>query len=164
MLNPRSLLSAVAVVVAVGFSGALAARAQDHEHGAGHPKDGPATAALKLNQGKKWKTDDQLRGGMNTIRDELQKALDPIHAGTYSPEDYAALAGRIENQITNVLSKCKLAPDVDAQFHLVLADILAGTKVMKQDDNRMGGAVKIIKALEAYAKYFEHTGWKPIKH
>ncbi len=35
---------------------------------------------------------------------------------------------------------------------------------MKKDGDRMGGAVKLVKALEAYAEHFEHQDWKPIQH
>ncbi len=157
-------------VVSLGLAGCHEAGAQghgdghDHGHGGHAEAGGPATEQLKLKDGKKWQTDAQLQGGMSTLRDELQKALDPIHAGTYSADDYKGLAGRIEGQINDVIAKCKLAPEVDAQLHLVLADVFAGTAVMKKDGKRINGAVKIIQALDAYAKHFEHPGWKPIKH
>lgn len=154
-------------VAALGLAGFQEARAQGHDHG-DHSKHGSgtgrATDQLKLNNGKKWQTDAQLQRGMSTIRDELQKALGPIHAGTYTPEDYKALSGRIEGQITDVIAHCKLPTDVDTQIHLVLADIFAGTDVMKKDGPRINGAVKVIQALKTYETYFEHPNWKPIEH
>ena len=35
---------------------------------------------------------------------------------------------------------------------------------MKKDGDRMAGAVKVIGALEAYAKHFDHSDWKPLVH
>jgi hypothetical protein len=152
--------------VVVGLSLGPAARAEEpahgheHEHGAAG-KDAPA---LVLDHGKKWPTSEPLRTGMTAIRDELQAALEPIHAKTYSPADYQALAGRIEAQATKIITTCKLPPEVDAQYHLVLAQLFAGTEQMKKDGDRMGGAVKLVKALKAYGDFFDHAGWKPIQH
>ncbi|MBI2394818.1 MAG: hypothetical protein HYV09_34935 [Deltaproteobacteria bacterium] len=150
-----------------GESAAPAAKAGEppavraHEHGHDH---GGAPATLKLDDGKKWHTDDSLRAGMTAIRNDVQAALDPIHEGKYTPEDYEALGEKIDAHVQTIMSKCKLPPAVDAQIHVVLSEIFAGTSMMKKDGNRMGGAVKIIKALGSYADTFEHPGWQPIKH
>lgn len=149
--------------IALALTGGGIAIAQ-HDHGHGHEDHGKSDSKLTLNNGKKWKTDEQLRGGMTAIRDEVQAAVVPIHSGKYTPEDYKGLAERIEKQITGVIAKCKLPPEVDAQIHIVLGQILSGTDVMKQDGDRMSGVVKVIKALGDYEKFFEHPSWKPIKH
>lgn len=135
--------------------------AKGHDHGHDH---GAAPVALKLDNGKKWQTDDNLKAGMTAIRNDLQAALDPIHAETYTPADYKALGEKIDGHVQGIMSKCKLAPEVDAQIHVVLSDIFAGTSIMKKDGDRISGAVKIIKALGAYGDHFEHPGWVPIKH
>lgn len=133
-----------------------------HEHGNVDPDK--AAASLTLNNGQKWQTDETLRAGMTSIRDQLQAAVKPIHAETYSPDDYKALAAGIEKEIGTIVSKCKLPPEVDNQFHLVLTQITAGTELMKKDGNRMSGAVKVIQGLSSYEKFFEHPGWKAIQH
>lgn len=136
--------------------------AQGHDHGHGdHDK---TAVSLSLNNGRKWQTDEPLRAGMAAIRNEVQAAVDPIHAEKYSPEDYKALAGRIEAHVTKIMSTCKLPVEVDAQIHVVLAQFFAGTGLMKKDGDRMAGAVKVVKALAAYAEFFEHPNWQPIKH
>ncbi|MCC6337285.1 MAG: hypothetical protein IT380_25235 [Myxococcales bacterium] len=137
------------------------AYAQDHEH---HHEGGSALSKLTLDGSKKWQTDEQLRKGMATIRDDVQAAIEPIHAGKFQAKDYEALAARLEKQIGTVISKCKLAPAADAQLHLVLADLVAGADAMKKDGDRKRGVVLAIEALLAYPKFFEHPGWKPIKH
>jgi hypothetical protein len=139
--------------------GATSAAAHAHDHG--------EAAAVKLaldEGGRKWPTDEPLRAGMKSIRDDLQAAVVPIHAKTYTPDDYKALAARIESTIGTVVSKCKLPPRVDAQFHVVLAELVAGADVMKKDGDRMAGAAKAIGALRSYAEFFDHPGWEPVKH
>jgi hypothetical protein len=133
-----------------------------HDHAHGDPDK--AAASLRLDDGKKWHTDAPLRAGMRAIRDELQAGVQPIHAKTFSPDDYKRLAGKIEKEIGGIVQSCKLPKEVDDQLHLVLAQISAGTELMKKDGDRMAGAVKVIQGLESYAKFFEHPEWKPIEH
>ncbi len=133
-----------------------------HDHG--HVDPDEAAAKLKLDDGKRWQTDAALRAGMTAIRDHLQAAVKPIHAKTYSADDYAGLAGRIDGEIQAIFASCKLPANADAQLHLVLAQIMAGTERMKKDGDRMSGAVRVIQGLESYAKFFDHPDWKPIEH
>jgi hypothetical protein len=37
-------------------------------------------------------------------------------------------------------------------------------EAMKAGSHREEGAVKVVEALNAYGKHFNHPGWKPIKH
>jgi len=59
---------------------------------------------------------------------------------------------------------CKLPEQADHQLHIVLEQILDGIAVMKADQGRDEGVVKIVQALELYGTHFNHTGWKPLKH
>ncbi len=154
--------SALVLTLALGLAGCHEAGEKDHGHAHGDPDK--AAQSLTLNDGKKWQTDAPLRAGMTAIRNELQTAVKPIHAKTYSPDDYKGLAGKIEKEIGTLVQECKLPKEVDDQLHLVLAQITAGTELMKKDGDRMAGAVKVIQGLESYAKYFEHPDWKPIEH
>lgn len=160
MLKKCALM--LAVLGVTGPAQVHHAHAQGHDHG--HAGPGRATDQLTLNKGKKWQTDATLQAAMVAIRNDVQAALPAIHGGTYSAEDYKGLAVRIEKQLAEVISKCKLPPEVDAQFHLVLAELFAGTDVMKQDGKRISGAVRVIGALGAYGDHFDHPGWKPIQH
>ncbi len=139
-----------------------AALAQGKDEHAGHHAAGPAK--LTLNAGKKWQTDASLRTGMITIRDQVQAALPGVHSGKYTKENYLALATTIEGALNTVIAQCKLPPDADAQLHLVLADLFAGTATMKAEGNRMAGVVKVIGALKSYGEYFDHPEWKPVVH
>ncbi len=136
--------------------------AKGHEHG--HVDPDKALASLTLNNGKPWQTDASLRTGMTAIRDQLQAAVKPIHAKTYSPDDYKALAAGIDKEIGGIVANCKLPKDADDQLHLVLTQITAGTELMKKDGDRMAGAVRVIQGLTAYGKFFDHPDWKPLEH
>jgi hypothetical protein len=134
-----------------------------HEHA--HAQAGShAAEGLTLNKGKKWPTDAPLRAGMTTIRNELQTAMKPIHENTYSADQYSALAGKIEAQIGSIVANCKLAPEADAQLHVVLSQITAGTDLMKKSGSGLAGATKTFQGLESYAQYFDHPDWKPLEH
>jgi hypothetical protein len=131
---------------------------------AAEPHAHAATAEIKLDNGKKWPTDEALRRGMSEIRTAMSDALPPIHANKFSGEAFGELAGRVQGQIDYVTANCKLPEEADHQLHIVLEQILDGIAVMKADKGRAGGAVKIVQALELYGKHFNHTGWKPLKH
>ncbi len=137
-------------------------KGHEHEHGTVDPDK--AAERLSLNHGQKWQTDAALRAGLTAIRDALQAEVQPIHEKTLSPEGYATLGGRIEKELGTIVASCKLPKDADEQLHLVLVQISTGADQMKKDGDRMGGAVRVIKGLESYAKYFDHPDWKPIEH
>lgn len=162
----KSLIALITTALVLGLGTASTARAaaghDDHHHHAA--SDGPAVNNLQLNQGKKWETDEPLRKSMAAIRDELAAAWKPMHDGTYTAAQYAALAGRIEAQIAHIVANCRLPPDADAQLHLVVADIVSGATAMKADKDQMNGTIQVFRALNAYPKFFVHPGWKPLSH
>ncbi|HEU0234281.1 MAG TPA: hypothetical protein VFQ94_04035 [Gallionella sp.] len=137
--------------------------AQGHDHG--HSHDAGEAAQLTLNNGKKWATDDSLRLGMDRIRDALAAELPAIHSGKATAEQYRALAQKANDQIAFMVKNCKLEPKADAMLHLVLADIIAGADAMMAQDGSGAhkGAAKIAHALDNYAAYFDHPGWRGLE-
>lgn len=156
------LESAVVLSAALALAGCHETGSKGHDHG--HGDADAAAASLRLNDGKKWQTDEPLRAGMTAIRDDVQAAVKPIHANTYSPDEYKGLGTRIEAELGKIVANCKLPKDVDDQLHLVLAQISAGADTMKKDGDRMKGAVQVLNGLDSYEKFFDHPGWKPIEH
>jgi len=131
--------------------------AAQHQHEAGaHP--------LQLDNGKKWTTDVPLRQGMDAIRDAVAADHQAIHTNKETAAQYKALAGKVDGQIAYMVKNCKLAPEADAQLHLILADIIAGSALMKGTDQakRREGAVKVVGALETYPQYFDHPAWRAL--
>jgi hypothetical protein len=77
------------------------------------------------------------------------------------------LASKVEAEVANIVSNCKLEPKADAQLHLIVADLLAGSEQMAgkvKKAKREDGAVKVIGALEKYATYFDDPQFRPIAH
>ena len=152
--------TAVALALALAFAGPAAASKDEHHHGhqAGEAK-------LALNAGKKWQTDEALRKGMDNLRSYYLADQKAIHAKKQTPEQYDALAAKVNTEVAGIVQNCKLDKDADAQLHLVLADVLAGAETMQgkgKREARREGAEKMARALNAYGRHFEHPGWKAL--
>lgn len=149
-------LTALALCLALGQP-ALAAGPHAHE--------GPtATARPQLDHGKKWPTDDVLRRGMDDISLAMRQSLSPIHSNVFTPAQYEALATQIQARVDDVVGNCKLPERADQQLHLVLEQIIDGAAHMKTGASRDQGAMKILRALAEYGRYFDHAGWQPLEH
>ncbi len=160
MFSIRKKSIAAAMLAACLSVGVQIAFAQDH-----HAHHGGGSAKLTLNEGKKWATDDNLRQGMTNIRDALAAELPSIHDGKVSTGQYHALAKKVNDQITFMVQNCKLDKEADAMLHLILAELIAGADAMASQNNKAShlGAEKIAHALEDYAAYFDHPGWRDLE-
>ena len=139
--------TAIALTVAFAFGAPFAygQTAHEHDHGAAEVK-------LVLDQGKKWPTDAPLRQGMENIRAALGSGM-----------KYQALANKVNAEVAGIVQNCKLEPEADAQLHIVIAELMAGAEAMEGKETgvtRRAGAVRVVKALNAYGDYFDHAGWK----
>lgn len=156
MKSSASLLAAISLAFPLTL---LAAGHDHHEHGAAPQK-------IELNAGKKWSTDEPLRKGMGTIRDQVAAALPQAHAGNLSPAQYEQLGQDINTQIGYIVQNCKLDPKADAQLHVIIAELTQGVDALEgrqPDKDRALGVVKAAQAVNTYGKYFDHAGWKPVK-
>jgi len=156
----RPMKSLLATLLTAGLALGAASptlAAGEHSHDA-------ATMALTLDHGKKWPTDASLRKGMSGIRTVMASALEPIHKGTLPTTRYGELAMAIEGEVDQIVKNCKLPDAADAQLHIVLAQLLEGVEAMKGGEHRQGGAVKVVSALDAYGKHFDHADWTPLAH
>lgn len=151
-----------AAMFAIGLVVCSAGLAQTgHDHGSA------SSASLKLDAGKRWSTDAPLRQGMTSIRTSLASRLDAAHAGRLTDAQYKTLAKDINGQIAFIVQNCKLPPAADAVLHVIVAEVAAGADAM---DGKVKGTaprdgfVKVVQALDNYAKYFDHSGWQPLGH
>lgn len=127
-----------------------------------HEHDAHGAATLKLDNGQKWKTDAPLRQGMARIKAALLSHLDAIHENRLKGPQYRAMAKQTNTQIAFMVANCKLAPEADAQLHLIIAELGAAAEAMSGKDkaqSRQKGAVRLQHALETYGTYFDHPGW-----
>lgn len=147
-----------ALVLALSASTHAAAGAEAHHH------DGHGSAApqqLQLDAGKKWATDAHLRQALDGINQAMASALPLIHGNRFGDDAYRALAKTVSEKVAYTVEHCKLEPKADAMLHLVIADLMAGAKMMegKTASPRHDGAVRVREALRAYGQYFQHPGW-----
>ena len=146
---------AVALALASGTAGMAIAQTASHEsHDA-------AALEVVLNDGAKWQGDQNMLDGMTAIRDTMAANLDAIHAGTLPADAAKEIAAEVQKQLDFMVENCVLEPDVDEQFHVVLAQVMDGVSALEAGDVEPG-AVKIVRALDAYGTHFEHPGWQPL--
>lgn len=158
MKTRRTLLAAALVTAFALGTGAPTLAADPHQHAAGEP------SKLVLDHGKKWATDEPLRKNMIEIRVALAAREAGIHKGTLTPDDYKALGVLVEARVATIVAECKLEPAADANLHLIVAELLAGADAMqgKSKTKPGAGAVKAVRAVNEYGRYFNHPGWKPL--
>lgn len=80
--------------------------------------------------------------------------------------DYAALAGKVDVEMGNIVANCKLPPAADAMLHIVLADLSAGTAAMAgrtPGTTSQQGFEQVVAAINAYGRTFDHPGFQPIR-
>ena len=153
--------TAMAALLAAGAP--VQAQTAAHDHGSAAPQE------LQLNQGRKWSTDAPLRQGMKNIRGLVAPKLQAAHAGRLQPAQYRDLAGQVEREVAFIVQNCKLAPEADAQLHLVIADIGAGVDAMNgktAGTPAADGLLRVTHALNQYQTHFDHPGFRaiPITH
>ena len=121
---------------------------------------------MTLNEGKKWHTDENLRNAMSNIQANVTSALASIHAGKLSSAQYDALGKEIWEQISFIVTNCKLDPKADEQLHLIITGIADGidtANAKTEHEKRVSGIHKIAESLNNYGKYFEHPNWQTLK-
>jgi len=98
------------------------------------------------------------------IQQQLLLNLDAIHYNKFSHAQFAVLASAVDKQLNFIFENCQLAPQADAQLHLLLAKIMQGNDLMKSDKNKKSGAVIVLQALQEYPRYFNDSNWQNIVH
>lgn len=133
--------------------------------GDAHSHDEAGAAKLALDHGKKWTTDAPLRQGMGRIRTLAADGVTQAHAGKMTPAQYTELARKVELEVAGIVANCKLEPQADAMLHLVIAGIGEGTDTMagKGKQTPEQGLVRVAGAVNDYARFFDHPGYKPIR-
>lgn len=118
--------------------------------------------ALSLNAGQKWQGDENMHKGMDAIRQAFAARLDAIHEDRLPDAKYEELAATVMEQADFMIENCELEPETDEQLHIVLGQVIEGASDMEEGKAPRAGAVKVVKALNAYGEHFEHPGWQPL--
>lgn len=155
-MKPRILMCALGLLIAA--AGAQAAGEHVHpDHGAA------GAAALKLDHGKKWATDEPLRRGMTNIRGHLER----LHEGRPDTAAYDRAAKAVNGEVAYIFQNCRLPKEADEVLHVLLTDVMQGSAALEGKEKgvpRGQGADRIAHALENYGRYFDHPGWQPPRH
>ena len=96
---------------------------------------------------------------MSEIRAAMTTAFPQIHMGQFTSAQYGAIAAKIQDRVDHVVGNCRLHEEADAQLHIVLVEIVEGADAMRSGLDRLDGAMRVIQAVEAYGRYFDHPDW-----
>ena len=129
-----------------------------------HTQDSEMQPALTLNQGEKWPTDAPLRESMAKLRHALIAVLEDIHHDRLTEQGYKELANTVQQQSGYIIRHCALTPEADAQFHIILAQLMTSAQIMQQTEHQRRGGVKLLQALKDYNRYFADEDFAPIVH
>jgi len=146
-------LSAAAgnVLAQAGDAHAGHADAQAHEHG--------AAGELARNGEQRWETDEALRRGMTEIRVASAMLTPAWTARQLSAAQSQQLAEAIKGSVATMIAQCQLAPEADANLHLILARMLAAASTLESEPFSPQGLPAIEAALNDYGHFFNHPGW-----
>ena len=162
----RSLSLASVVLALICWAGQASAQdAHDHGHDAAHDHEGHGdTAALSLNNGEQWATDEALRHGMIEIRAAVDMVTPAFDAGQLSTHQGHQLSEAVQGSVNTMIEQCKLPPEADANLHVILASLLAGAGAVASSPQSAEGVPALKEALETYGHYFNHPGWQADEH
>ena len=110
---------------------------------------------VKLDQGKKWKADQQTNKGAA----KLQSIVASFKSETSSPEvdDYKRLNGQLQTELDAIFKECTMTGGAHQQLHVFLVRIIKDVNILKEDDLPASEAAfqSMQKILNTYSDYFE---------
>ena len=157
--RPLMVGTIVIVLVVIGYLGWNLLR---ESHGHTHDHDDHSAGALALNAGEKWATDEPLRLGMQRIRDAVISALAGPEQHKLNQEQAKSLADTVQKNVTYLIQNCKLEPAADANLHVLITELMQGAAMVSSNPPSHEGVAKLVHALSAYPKYFDHPNWQPL--
>jgi hypothetical protein len=131
-------------ILSLLFAAALFFAACDH--GANSHAHGPAdhaAQALKLDDGRRWKTDEPTRASVATIK---ERVADKTLEGK-------ALGDALDKELQKLIQGCKMTGEAHNQLHYWLEPFMGHVKDLRE--GKAGAADKVKASLAEYDKYFE---------
>jgi hypothetical protein len=83
-------------------------------------------------------------------------------AGRLTGSEAERLATTIQENVNYLIANCKLAPKADATLHVIIADLLSGSGMLKAEPASRTGSSLLVQALRRCADYFAHPDWQPV--
>ena len=145
----------VVATILAGAAVTAAAQNAEPEHAHHHESAGE----LAMDGDQPWQTDEPLRRGMSEIRVAIGMLTPAYEARQLSVAQSRQLTEAVRLSVTNMISQCQLAPDADANLHVILGRILEAADVLDTAPLSADGLPAIQGALQDYGHYFSHAGW-----
>tara|TARA_R100001377_G_scaffold65307_1_gene40699 strand:- start:1302 stop:1814 length:513 start_codon:yes stop_codon:yes gene_type:complete len=165
MFTSKPLLPALAIALLMScWAAQVSAQADAHDHDAAHAHEEHGGAALSLNNGEQWETDEALRHGMLEIRAAVAMLAPAFASGQLNQTQAQQLSEAVHGSVNTMIEQCKLAPEADANLHTILAELLKGSAALEAAPLSADGLPVLQGALESYGHYFNHVGWQGDEH
>lgn len=165
-MNKKTIIAIAAIAVLLlgavltwHFTGHAGLDHGDHASHHGHDDHGGTAQNLELDDGEKWATDTHLRSGMSTIHERVKPAYAAYQKGDFSAEQSKEIAELIRTEVDTLIEKCNLEPKADAMLHIVIGDMMSAASAMESDPQSEEGMPKLVAALQAYSRHFDHPGF-----
>ncbi len=135
----KSFISLTLLFVAAFFFAGCDHGANSHAHG---PAD-HAASSLKLDDGKRWKTDEPTRKSMTAMKERMaDKSLEG-----------KTLGEALDKELQKLIQGCKMTGEAHNQLHYWLEPFMGHVKELRE--GKEGAAEKVKSSLAEYDKYFE---------
>lgn len=126
-----------------------------HDANAGHAQHSAHAARADIPADHvPWTPDAPLRQGMSRVRAAMD-TLAHHEMGHLAPEQARSLAVEIDDAIEYMFANCQLAPEPDVALHGVLARLMAGTQVLREDPADASPVAGMREALADYGRLFD---------
>ncbi len=139
----------------------LQARAEVHndQHQEGTHQE---AITLQLDRGKPWATDASLRQGMERVRKAVSLAQTASVDGVLNKAGAQTLSAEIDGSLAFMFEHCRLAPEADANLHILLERLMHASNSLKEHTSSADGVSEVLRVLEIYPRYFAHPEWTPV--
>lgn len=128
--------------------------AHHHENHQGHHEE--AEQRLRLNNGKRWVPDGVLREAMDSMHDGLVTLIRKRKTGKIQQEDYLKYHRFINMKTETLIANCKMTPEMDEVYHVILERILDANENIKSQGSRDKSIKDFIQSFMDYQKFFDH--------
>lgn len=160
------LLKKTLIIFALLILCTLQAQAEvHHDHHQDNASEKDIT--LQLDHGKPWATDASLRQGMERIRKAVSidrpSSVDGALNGGLNKVEAMALSAEIDDSLAFMFEHCRLAPEADANLHVLLERLMHASNSLKEHPSSADGMSEVLRVLEIYPRYFAHPEWMPIE-
>jgi len=97
---------------------------------------------------------------MLNIRAAVERGARAYEQKQLTPSDAQALATTVEENITYMITHCKLEPKPDAALHALIGRMLSAAAALKRDPSSDAGVPQLRAVLHDYQSTFDHPGWQ----